>query len=193
MYVSASSRNLNIALDIVQFRGNDSLTECRIVYSLPDTSLQYIPSLEGYTGSVYMKVLFVNIANKDSVIEEWIVDNVSQYPVVMHERNLIGGRSVYMKPGNYSISIQASDMHDSLVQSSVKISLPIRGMNQKRMIMSDIMTALQIDQLNDSTRTLWSNQLQRNGLLLIPNPSLECIGTDPVLTLYSELYSCSPG
>lgn len=193
MYFSATSRNLNIALDIVQFRGNDSLTECRIVYSLPDTSLQYIPSLEGYTGSVYMKVLFVNIANKDSVIEEWIVDNVSQYPVVMHERNLIGGRSVYMKPGNYSISIKASDMHDSLVQSSVKISLPIRGMNQKRMIMSDIMTALQIDQLNDSTRTLWSNQLQRNGLLLIPNPSLECIGTDPVLTLYSELYSCSPG
>jgi GWxTD domain-containing protein len=188
-----SGRNLNVSLDILQYRGTDSLTECRLVYSLPDTALRYIPSLEGYVGSVHMKVKFVNIATKDSIIDEWIIDNISQNPVVMHERNLIGGRSVYVIPGNYSISIQAIDIHDSSAVSSVRLSLPIRAMSMKTMHMSDLMTTFQIEQLNDSTKLLWSHQFQRNGLLLIPNPSLECIGTDPILHLYSELYECLPG
>lgn len=192
-FQSLYARNVNIALDILQYQGIDSLTECRLVYSLPDTSLRYIPSLEGYVGSLYMKVICVNTITKDSLFEEWIVDNVSQHPVVMHERNLIGGRSMYLKPGNYSIGIIAIDMHDSTALSSVRLTLPIRRMNQSRMHMSDIMTAHRIEPLADSSKTMWSSQLQRNGLLLIPNPGLECVGTDPVLNLYSELYSCLPG
>jgi len=125
-FQSLYARNVNIALDILQYQGIDSLTECRLVYSLPDTSLRYIPSLEGYVGSLYMKVICVNTITKDSLFEEWIVDNVSQHPVVMHERNLIGAKSVYLKPGNYSIGIIAIDMHDSTALSSVRLPLPIR-------------------------------------------------------------------
>jgi len=77
-------------MDIVQYRGNDSLTECRIVYSLADTSLRYNPTLEGYIGSIHFTVKMQHDQTKEEITSEWIIDNVSQYPVVLHEKYLIG-------------------------------------------------------------------------------------------------------
>jgi len=189
---SLHGRNLNIALDILQYRGSDSLTECRLVYALPDTALHYIPSLEGYIGSLHIQVNMTNDISKEAIFTEWIVDNISQYPVVLHERNLIGGRSIFVKPGPYTVMIKAIDMHDSTVMSTVTLPMKVKKMDGNGMHMSDIMTAMRIEQLDDSSKKSWSTQLQRNGLLLIPNPSLECGGTDPVLNVYAELYSCQP-
>jgi GWxTD domain-containing protein len=187
------AKDLPISMDILQYRGNDSLTECRIVYSLADTSLRYNPTLEGYIGSLHFKVKMQHDSTKEITTSEWIVDNVSQHPVVLHERFLIGGRSLYVKPGAYSVHITAMDMNDSNAMAKITLPLRIKNMNGKNMYMSDLMTAMNIESLNDSTKLLWSEQLQRNGLLLIPNPSLECIGNDPTLNLYAELYSCIPG
>ena len=50
------AKDLPISMDILQYRDNDSLTECRIVYSLADTSIRYNPTLEGYIGSLHFKV-----------------------------------------------------------------------------------------------------------------------------------------
>lgn len=187
------AKDLPISMDIIQYQGNDSLTECRLVYALPDTALYYKPSLEGYIGSLMFNITITNVHTKEQTNAEWIVDNISQMPVVLHEKQLIGGRSVLLQPGSYSISIMASDMHDSTSISSTTLPLTIKSMNGKAMHMSDLMTALRIEPLPDSLRNAWSEQLQRNGLLLIPNPSLECIGTDPMLHVYAELYGCKPG
>lgn len=187
------AKDLPMSMDILQYRGNDSLTECRIVYALADTSLKYNPTLEGYIGSIHFKVSMQNDSTKEVAMTEWIVDNVSQNPVVLHEKQLIGGRSLYVKPGTYSITITALDIHDSNSTATITVPLRIKSMNDSKMCMSDLMTAMNIEPLADSAKALWSEQLQRNGLLLIPNPSLECMGTDPVLNLYAELYSCIPG
>lgn len=187
------ARDLPISMDIVQYRGNDSLTECRIVYSLADTSLRYNPTLEGYIGSIHFTVKMQHDQTKEEITSEWIIDNVSQYPVVLHEKYLIGGRSLYIKPGSYTVHITAIDVNDSNASAMISVPLRIRAMNGSKMYMSDIMTAMNIEVLQDSSTKHWSEQLQRNGLLLIPNPSLECIGTDPTLNLYAELYSCLPG
>ena len=187
------ARELPISMDIIQYRDSDSLTECRIVYSLADTSLRYTPTLEGYIGSLHFSVNMQNERTKEVYSSEWIVDNISQYPIVLHEKFLIGGRSLSVKPGTYSVKITAMDMNDSNALSTVTLPIRIKQMSGKNMYMSDLMTAMTIESLNDSTKLLWSEQLQRNGLLLIPNPSLECIGTDPSLNVYAELYSCIPG
>ena len=187
-----NGKQLPISMDILQYRGNDTLTECRLVYSLADTSLSYAPSLEGYVGSIQFSVIMEHDSTKERYNSEWIVDNISQHPVVLHEKHLIGGRSLYVKPGPYSVKIQAIDLNDSTAMASTTFPLKVKSLNGNTMYMSDLMTALTIEPLADSAKTLWSEQLQRNGLLLIPNPSLESIGTDPVLNLYSELYGCIP-
>ncbi len=187
------ARDLPISMDILQYRGSDSLTECRIVYSLADTNLRYNPTLEGYIGSLNFNVVMEHDSTKEITVSEWIVDNISQHPVVLHERFLIGGRSLFVHPGNYTVHITAKDMNDSNAIAKISLPLRIKMMHGKKMYMSDMMTALRIEQLNDTSRLEWSEQLQRNGLLVIPNPSLECIGTDPTLNLYSELYGCIPG
>ena len=186
-------RDLSLSVDIVQFRLSDSSTECRILYALPDTSLSYKTTLEGYVGSLYFNVEAQNQATKVRASMEWIIDNMSQNPVVLHEKNLVGGKSLFLEKGEYQLSISAVDLNDSTRKASVTIPLNIKSFSGNTIESADIITASVLEIMDTLSPSMWSKQFQRNGLILVPNPSLECIGSNPELKLYTELYHCPVG
>lgn len=184
---------LPMKFDIIQYRASDTLTECRIIYSFPDTALRYVPRIDGYAGAMYLAVEWSDTSRVNRSGMEWIADNISATPVVLHEKNMLGIKTLYLKPGTYVFTFTARDMADSNRKMQNTVPVQIRKFPSRGVSLSDIQTASLLELPQDDAPSAWGAQFRRNGILLVPDPASECIGNNPELKLYTEVYGFMPG
>ncbi len=190
-YCNFMANDINISIDIVQYASSDSLTEFKIHYSFADTAMRYIPKVEGYSASILFHVICTDIRTKKQISKEWIVDNIPQKPIVIHEKDMIGSSSLFLHSGIYAFSIHAKDLNDTNRIYSSSSTVVVKSYNTQHLQISDPLFAIAIDPIQNDAPSKWSSQFSRNGLAIIPIPTLEIIGLNPSLQVYSEIYHCS--
>lgn len=92
------ANDINMSIDIVQYASADSLTECKLNYSFADTAMRYITKVEGYSASILFQLQCTDLHTNKKITKEWIVDNISQKPIVLHEKDMIGSTSIFLFP-----------------------------------------------------------------------------------------------
>lgn len=185
------ANDIDMSIDIVQYASADSLTECKIHYSFADTAMRYITKVEGYSASILFNATCTEIRTNKQITKEWIVDNISQKPIVLHEKNMIGSTSIFLYPGNYTFTLSAKDLNDTNRMYTSSNTIRVTSYNSQNIQISDPLFAIAIDPIQNDAPSKWSSQFSRNGLSIIPIPTLEIIGLNPSLQVYSEIYHCS--
>ena len=185
------ANDIDMSIDIVQYASADSLTECKIHYSYADTAMRYITKVEGYSASILFNATCIDIRTNKQITKEWIVDNISQKPIVLHEKNMIGSTSIFLYPGNYTFTLSAKDLNDTNRIYTSSNTIRVTSYNSQNIQISDPLFAIAIDPIQNDAPSKWSSQFSRNGLAIIPIPTLEIIGLNPSLQVYSEIYHCS--
>lgn len=181
-----AKNNLRLNVDFSRFYGDENTIFFEMYYSFRSDEVSY-KHLDGkYIGGVN---IFMEVTQGDIVVDkhEWTVPSILPDTSFMNlGKTLVGVKSLFLKPGEYNIKINATDLNntnrkDSLLFSQIKISL----FPNVRDVISDPELCSSIKQVEKDT----SNIFYKNTLEVIPNPSLLYGVGLPIIYYYAEAYN----
>lgn len=181
---------LHVSFDAAQFWHEGRIPRWELYYAFPDTILSYVPRGNGYLGELYFEVR-IDSADRSIAVHRWIVPVERSTPRAEPPQELIGQQNFLLEPGQYRVQLFVQDVHDTLRRAQARFLLSVRPFERQRLQLSDIQLATQIVQEESAAVSPFQKGLFR----IVPNPTLEYRGTDPVLHLYVELYNakrCAP-
>lgn len=175
-----AQNKLDFVADVVQYRGNGQTTNVEFNYSFPDTALKYVADKVGYIGEAYCRLTIIQ-SGADTIVDEWIASANSAVQRVQHQRFYSGVRKCKVRPGKAFFLLNVRDVHDSMRTTASSFAYEIRafGLNVD---VSDVMFTQPLSMNADP-------RFERNGVDAVPNPRHECIGVDPVIPVYLEIYN----
>ncbi|MBI3258718.1 MAG: GWxTD domain-containing protein [Ignavibacteriae bacterium] len=187
--IQTEAKKIPFTVDAAQFRYDDTHSLCEFYYSFPDTALRYIKNGNKYIGS-----LRINLQINSSTLgvvdkKKWISDNISDTAIRTHRRNLIGQKSFILSPGQYTVEIEIYDINDSTTNAKTTLQLIVRTVPKNSIALSDIELASRIYPQNSSSADEVNSVFAKNNFIVVPNPKHEFIGTEPSLSIYSEIYN----
>lgn len=184
---SLLANRLSIDVDAATFRINNEISLWEMYYSLPDSCLKYEFDGKNFKAEMFFSV---TISSSIKIIDEkeWIVENSRDSIAKNTYNDLLGQKNFYLPSGQYKVSILAKDMHDTLSQVKKEFNILLREFSKERISISDIEFIRIIEPENKKSKN-WSENFKKNKLYVVPNPSLEFIGTQPEISCYFEIYN----
>lgn len=174
---------IEFVADFMQFRIDSVTARWELHYAYPDTAVTYVAAeKQGFVGELYVKVELIT-ALRDTIRQEWIASSTSATSRFQHRQYLTGVRMFELKAGQYQLRITGRDLHDSTNVINSTFNIVIHGYTSKPS-MSDLMITQP-----QRTASLEDPRFNRNGVQTIPNPRHECIGVDPSIPVYAEIYN----
>ncbi len=185
--LSLFSKQVQIEFDIAMFKYDEKNVKIEAYYSFPDTMLNYIIQDDKYIGELY---ILVKMSNAIGLIDqkEWIVTNSSNLPLLEHKTNLLGQKNFILPYDQYKAEILVYDLHDSTTKAEKTINIITKDFSGIKLKISDLQLAQYIEKEKDSSNQ-WSPMFLKNTLFVVPNPSLEYFGEEPVFNSYFEVYN----
>jgi GWxTD domain-containing protein len=181
------SKNLQIEVDGAVFNGFNNSTIWELYYSFPDSILTYVPKDSNYIGELHFNVIIKNnLKTIDST--SWIVEDFSKYPFGKEKHFLFGTKRFFLPNGQFTALIEVKDLNNTKSVAKTKFNILAREFPNKKVNMSDIQLSNHIESL-DTSKVNWNKSITKNGLVVLPNPSLEIVGIEPFLNLYYEIYN----
>lgn len=178
--------NLRLDVDFNRFYGDENTVFFEMYYSFRSDQVSY-KNLDGkYIGGVN---ILMELTQGGIVVDkhEWTVPSILPDTSINNlGKTLVGVKSLFLKPGEYNIKINATDLNnasrkDSLLFSQLKISL----FPNDRDVISDPELCSSIKQVEKDT----ANIFYKNTLEVIPNPSLLYGVGLPIIYYYAEAYN----
>ncbi|MBN9400263.1 MAG: GWxTD domain-containing protein ['Candidatus Kapabacteria' thiocyanatum] len=180
--IEGSAKELDLVCDVLQFRAQERQVRLEFHYSFPDTALRYVPGQSTFVGGLHFR-LMLKTTQGDTMSREWLVSPTSSTPRFEHSFYYTGVQSFDVKPGQYLAELTAYDINDASTARNSTFPVIVRPYTDK----------VDVSDLMFTTRSTGKNDLDprfmRNGVEAMPNPRHECIGTDPTISLYSEIYN----
>jgi len=174
---------IEFVADFMQFRLDSTTTRWEMHYAYPDTAVKYVQDPKGgYVGELYLRIELTTVL-RDTIVQEWIASSNSVTSRFAHKQYLMGIRLFELKHGQYKVRITGRDLHDSARRFETNGTIMIRDVGVKPAL-SDIMLTQPM-----RTTSMEDPRFNRNGVQTIPNPRHECIGTDPSIPVYAEVYN----
>ncbi|MBS1560919.1 MAG: GWxTD domain-containing protein [Bacteroidetes bacterium] len=174
---------IEFVADFMQFRIDSVTTRWEMHYAYPDTAVAYVKDPKGgYLGELYLRVE-ITTALRDTIVQDWIASSSSATSRFAHKQYYMGVRLFELKHGQYKVRIIGRDLHDSTRNFEKTGSIVIKGVGTAPAV-SDIMFTQPLRSVG-----LEDPRFNRNGVQTIPNPRHECIGTDPSIPIYAEVYN----
>lgn len=187
MAFSGIAKNIYIELDGAQFRYNDNRTIWEVYYCFADTSLAYQRFETEYRGELLFKITFSSSV-KELYSEEWSAVNIVESVPKYFEMNIIGTKSFILPPGQYKTDLLVYDKNDTTTVAQRSFDLLVRDFSTSdKIIVSDIELANTLDYTEN--QDLLNGPFGKSAFYVVPNPSLEFSGIDPVLRAYFEIYN----
>lgn len=173
-----SASTLDVVVDVVQLKGTNDETRWELHYSIPDTSVSYQLTPTGYQAAAEMYLTIVT-AYGDSLYDAWsiVTESVERNP--LHVGYITGIRRLSLRPGQYSVNLAVRDRHDTTRRMTSSFPSTVRSFG-RTVSMSDVVFTRKGDASDTS--------FKRGDLIILPNPRHECIGEDPSLDVYFEVY-----
>jgi len=184
---SAWAQPLQVWLDAAQFWHNRQVPRWELYYSFPDTTVRLRHTDSGDVGELYFGVQ-IDSAGRPVAFREWIVPVLHTAPRGDTARELIGQQHFLLPPGNYAVRILIQDVADSSRRAQARFALSVRPFDSTRLELSDIQLASLI-RYHPTPEAAPESPFRKGAYTIIPNPSVEYRGSDPVLRLYVELYN----
>lgn len=186
-FTSLEAKKIDLSIDAASFRYDDNNSLWELYYSFPDSALKFIKNNDSYLGEMYFEIKIESAAGIE-VEHNWIVahqvDSLEKIGLLL----LTGQKSFVLKTGQYKAIIKVSDLADTSTNSDISFDLIIKGYQAKNLGISDIQFAYYIEPVELATQN-WKDMFKKNSLYVIPNPSLEFIGTKPDVNVYFEIYN----
>ncbi len=182
----ANSLPLRVSLGACSFKYDSVQSIFEMYYSYPDSFLTY----KNDNGTQKSELRFrAEFFKGDSSVKkiEWIVD----YSRVADEKQnlmLYGQKNVLLPFGNFKLVFYVSDNLDAQNIFSKEMYIISRDFQDKKVILSDIEIAQTVESETKPSRN-WNESFKKNSLYIVPEPSLEIIGTRPVINIYTEIYN----
>ncbi|NLO20338.1 MAG: GWxTD domain-containing protein [Ignavibacteria bacterium] len=181
------AKQVQIEFDIAMFKYDEENVKVETYYSFPDTMLNYVIEGDKYIGELYISIkIHSNIELVDE--KEWIVSNFVDMPLLEHKTNLLGQKDFILPVGQYIAEILVFDLNDTTTRAKKNIDIVTKDFSNDKLLISDLQLAQHIEKEKDSENK-WNPIFLKNTLFVIPNPSLEYFGTEPVFNSYLEVYN----
>jgi GWxTD domain-containing protein len=177
---SLTAQQVDLVADVVQFRSVDGLTRWEFQYAFPDTTLTYSLTPAGFLGELFCTLRVVSPL-QDTVIDQWIASAMSKDRVPTHKVYHSGIRRLFLKPGRYAVELTVRDLHNEERTLTSSFTSSVRNFGTEPSLSDVMFTGLSVGAV-DTT-------FMRNGVDAVPNPRHECLGTDPVIGVYAEIYN----
>ncbi len=187
LQASHNSQSKGFVFDDAVFRFDDETLLWEFHYSFPDNYLSYKKENGKYSGEIQIS-LQIESTLKVEHSESWIVNNIVDSIVDSYEMDLVGLKSFILPPGQYTVSLSVRDIEENLIKYSKEFDLILRPISKTSVDISEIEFARHIEKKN-SQSTNWNEMFYKNTLYVIPNPSSEIEGDNPVLLTYIEIYN----
>lgn len=185
--VSLNSQNKGFVCDDATFRFNEEKLLWEFYYSLPDNYLSYQKQNGKYFGGIKLSLIIEsNLKVENS--ESWVVNNITDSIVDSYKMDLVGLKSFVLSPGQYNVSLTVQDITNDSIKFSKQFDLIIRPILRSGIAISEIEFARLIEKKNSQSIN-WNEMFYKNTLYVIPNPSAEIEGDDPILSTYVEIYN----
>ncbi|MCS7176342.1 MAG: GWxTD domain-containing protein [Candidatus Kapabacteria bacterium] len=175
---------LHVSFDAAQFWHEGRTPRWELYYAFPDTILCYRPHREGYLGELYFGVQ-VDSAGRPVLAHQWVVPVERPTPRIEQPQELIGQQNFLLAPGEYRVRLVVQDVHDSTRRATAQFGLSLRAFDTAQLQLSDIQLAILIERVEEG---VGSSPFHKGRYRVVPNPTVEYRGTDPILRLYVELY-----
>lgn len=182
----ARDNPIDFHMDYSRFRYSDSLTYLEYSIDLPLDQLQFVESDSGGYRAEYR--IITKIMQQDSLIQEknWkneerchSLDEITSAKRLYHRNYFL------LAKGGYRFRLEIEDVHSGS-RGTRETVLSIDSFQDGDLRVSDIQLASDIQR--DSSKSIYN----KNGYLVVPNPSsLYGVGL-PVLLGYSEIYHLAP-
>jgi len=185
--ISSIAKQVQIEFDFAMFKFDENNVKVEVYYSFPDTMLNYIIKDDKYLGELYISV---KVSNELGLVDkkEWIVTNSINQPLLEYKTNLLGQKNFILPYDQYKTEILVFDINDSTTRAEKTIDLITKNYSGKKFQISDLQLAQHIEKESSATNQ-WNPMFLKNTLYVIPNPSLEYFGTEPVFNIYFEVYN----
>lgn len=177
------AQTIEFVADFMQFRIDSVTTRWEMHYAYPDTAVRYVADPKGgFIGELYLRIELTT-ALRDTIVQDWIASSNTATSRIAHKQFLMGIRLFELRHGQYKVRISGRDLHDSTRKFEKTGAIIIRDVGTKPAL-SDIMLTQPL-----RSTSLEDPRFNRNGVQTIPNPRHECIGTDPSIPIYAEVYN----
>lgn len=185
------AKKIPFTIDAAQFRYDDSHSLCEVYYSFPDTALKYIRTINNnkYVGSLNITLEIRSASSGIIEKKQWIVDNYSDSIIRVHNLNLVGQKSFVLLPGQYTLEVEIYDVNDTTTHAKTSLQLIVRTVSKSSISLSDIELASQISSQTSVHNSQMNLAFAKNNLFVVPNPNHEFVGSEPVLSVYTEIYN----
>ena len=181
------SKPVMLEIDAAQFRNDDKTVKWEMYYSFPDTVLTYQLKNGKYIGELYFSVK-ISSATKVEDEKEWVASYSSDTLIRHHKQNLLGQKSFLLSEGQYKAVVSVMDVNDTSTKAQTQFDIISKNFPMNRISISDIELAASIEKESESTAS-WNESFKKNSLYVVPNPSLEFIGEEPKINIYTEIYN----
>ncbi len=181
------SQSKGFICDNAAFRYNEEKLIWEFYYSFPDNFISYKIEAGKYIGEMQIS-LQIESSLKVENSESWVVSNIVDSSVDSYKMDLVGQKSYVLTPGQYHVSITAQDMANNSIKYSKEFDLIISPISKSGIDISGIELARLIEKKSDRSNN-WNEMFYKNTLYVIPNPSAEIEGDDPILSIYTEIYN----
>ncbi len=179
------TNNLRLDVDYSRYYGADTLTYLEVYYSFRTNHITYQLVSGKYVGGIN---IFMHLMAGDSILQaqEWtapsVIIDTTEFAL---GKTLVGLRSFFLKPGEYSLKIKAIDFNAQHRIDSMLFPLKISSIPNDIDALSDIELCTSIKQIDNDE----GNVFYKNTLEVIPNVNLVYGAGLPILSYYIEAYN----
>ena len=178
-----------VSIDAAFFRYDASNNFCEVFYSIPDSSLNYLPAPDGgYMGEVYIRVDIGTKAKRELAFH-WIVEHRSESANPAYMTDLNGIKSFLLPPGAYEAAITIKDLRVPEDSTIVKVPMQVPAFDDNRIYLSTPILANTIESIKADDTTRFKSVYRHSSFYVIPSASQILSGTRPQLKTYIEVYN----
>lgn len=183
------STTIPIYLDYCLFQKNEKENILEIYYGLLDNKLKYYSKDKKWFVELNVELkFFVSDTLWDTY--DWIIYHQREFLDTSKEtQNLLVGQKNFLVSKDSKIKVQfiCTDIQDKTNKFQKVLDVENMDFSSRDASISDIQLA-QFIELSDTSQMLWQKEFLKSKFYVVPNPTLEVIGTAPRLYVYFEYY-----
>lgn len=184
------ARTLTIDFDITQFKATDGKVLLDFTYMIPDTALRFDYIKDGvYHADARFDLTIVNNTG-DTLVADWSMPMRMRDYNGKHKLNFFGKSSVPLKPGQYLMILEVTDINDTTAAAKSEFDYIVKAGETEEPYISDAQLAHKIDKLNKKNTDNYNRVFKKNGYYVLPNPA--CNFSDAStegIPVYQEIYN----
>ena len=175
-----------LAVEVLNFRGADSLTHTVVKLSIQYNVIAYEKKGETWEGELnfFVKIHSLDVT-RDTFTGEWRRKAIIPSPEIAEERHLhiLEGFDLYLYPGSYELEVRLESGEKS---STIRKDFVVPYIPPNKLALSDIALSTDINPEG-------GHEFSYHGIQVIPNPEHTFGLNRPTLYFYFEIYNLKKG